>query len=111
MGGMKKEATTRKKTGSKIRWKPDDQVFTDINVPLEWFREAIKRQAVVNAGLLFILRDQKPGGGFENYEYLYQNGISDYVKELVGSEQTLRGCSSGRESAPAATERTSRNIR
>ena len=91
VGGMKKEATTRKKTGSKIRWKPDDQVFTDIKVPLEWFREAIKRQAVVNAGLLFILRDQKPGGGFENYEYLYQNGISDYVKELVGSEQTLTG--------------------
>ena len=91
MGGMKKEATNRRKTGSKIRWKPDDQVFTDINVPLEWFQEAIKRQAVVNAGLLFILRDQKPTGGFESYEYLYQNGISDYVKELVGSEQTLTG--------------------
>ena len=91
VGGLKKEATARKKTGSKIRWKPDDQVFTDINVPLEWFQEAIKRQAVVNAGLLFILRDQKPGGGFENYEYLYQNGSSDYVKELVGSEQTLTG--------------------
>ena len=91
VSGLKKEATARKKTGSKIRWKPDDQVFTDINVPLEWFQEAIKRQAVVNAGLLFILRDQKPGGGFENYEYLYQNGISDYVKELVGSEQTLTG--------------------
>ena len=91
VGGLKKEATARKKTGSKIRWNPDDQVFTDINVPLEWFQEVIKRQAVVNAGLLFILRDQKPGGGFENYEYLYQNGISDYVKELVGSEQTLTG--------------------
>ena len=91
VGGLKKEATARKKTGSKIRWKPDDQLFTDINVPLEWFQEVIKRQAVVNAGLLFILRDQKPGGGFENYEYLYQNGISDYVKELVGSEQTLTG--------------------
>ena len=91
VGGMKKEATNRRKTGSKIRWKPDDQVFTDINVPLEWFQEAIKRQAVVNTGLLFILRDQKPTGGFESYEYLYQNGISDYVKELVGSEQTLTG--------------------
>lgn len=91
VGGMKKEATTRKKTGSKIRWKPDDQVFTDIKVPLEWFQEAIKRQAVVNAGLLFILRDQKPTGGFESYEYLYQNGISDYVKEIIGNEQSLTG--------------------
>ncbi len=91
VGGLKKEATTRKKTGSKIRWKPDDQVFTDINVPLEWFQEVIKRHAVVNAGLLFVLRDQKPTGGYENYEYIYQNGISDYVKELVGSEPTLTG--------------------
>ena len=91
VGGLKKEPTTRKKTGSKIRWKPDDQVFTDINVPLEWFQEVIKRQAVVNAGLLFTLRHQKPTGGFENYEYLYQNGISDYVKEIIGSEQSLTG--------------------
>ena len=91
VGGLKKEPTTRKKTGSKIRWKPDDQVFTDINVPLEWFQEVIKRQAVVNAGLLFTLLDQKPTGGFENYEYLYQNGISDYVKEIIGSEQSLTG--------------------
>ena len=91
VGGLKKEATTRKKTGSKIRWKPDDQVFTDVNVPLDWFRDVIKRQAVVNAGLLFVLRDQKQTGGFENYEYVYQNGISDYVKEIIGSEQALTG--------------------
>ena len=91
VGGLKKEATTRKKTGSKIRWKPDDQVFTDVNVPLDWFRDVIKRQAVVNAGLLFVLRDQKQTGGFENYEYVYQNGISDYVKEIIGSEPTLTG--------------------
>lgn len=91
VGGLKKEATTRKKTGSKIRWKPDDQVFTDVNVPLDWFRDVIKRQAVVNAGLLFVLRDQKQTGGFENYEYVYQNGVSDYVKEIIGSEPALTG--------------------
>ncbi len=91
VGGLKKETTTRKKTGSKIRWKPDDQVFTDVNVPLDWFRDVIKRQAVVNAGLLFVLRDQKQIGGFENYEYVYQNGISDYVKEIIGSEPALTG--------------------
>lgn len=91
VGGLKKEATTKKKTGSKIRWKPDDQVFTDINVPLDWFKEVIKRQAVVNAGLLFVLKDQKQTGGFENYEFVYQNGISDYAKEIIGSEQSLTG--------------------
>ncbi len=91
IGGLRKEPTTRRKTGSKIRWKPDNQVFTDIAVPLEWFQEVIKRQAVVNAGIVFDLRDQKPTGGFESYSYVYQNGISDYVKELAETEAMLTG--------------------
>ena len=91
VGGLSKEPTTKRKTGSKIRWKPDNAVFTDISVPLEWYQEVIKRQAVVNSGIIFILRDQKLTGGFETYEYVYENGISDYVKEIAGSEAVLTG--------------------
>ncbi len=91
IGGLKKEATTKRKTGSKIRWKPDNDVFTDTSIPIDWFREAIKRQAVVNSGIIFVLRDQKLTGGFETYEYVYENGISDYVKEITGEEPTLTG--------------------
>ncbi len=91
IGGLMKEPTTKKKTGSKIRWKPDNQVFTDTAIPLDWFQSVIKRQAVVNSGIIFILRDQKITGGFETYEYVYENGISDYVKEIAGSEAVLTG--------------------
>ena len=91
IGGLMKEPTTRKKTGSKIRWKPDKEVFTDTAIPLEWFQEVIKRQAVVNSGIVFVLRDQKLTGGFETYEYVYENGISDYVKEIAGNEAVLTG--------------------
>lgn len=91
VGGLQKEETTKRKTGSKIRWKPDNDVFTDIAIPIEWYKEVIKRQAVVNSGIIFVIRDQKITGGFETYEYVYENGISDYVKEIAGEEAVLTG--------------------
>ena len=85
VGGLQKRKYSGRASGTKIRWKPDLQVFTDIDIPLEYYQETIKRQAVVNEGLTFILRDQTPEG-FETYEFCYQNGIADYVKELAGEE-------------------------
>ena len=85
VGGLKKEPYAGKDTGTKIRWKPDLEVFTDIEVPLEFYLDILKRQAVVNDGLLFLLRYQN-GNKFENYEFQYKNGISDYVAELVAEK-------------------------
>ena len=85
IGGLIKEPTSRKQTGSKQKWRPDLEVFTDINIPLEYFQDTIKRQAVVNRGIKFILKDQTKTG-FETFEYLYENGISDYVAELSGDD-------------------------
>lgn len=84
VGGLKKVKTTVKQTGTKTRWKPDLDVFTDINVRDEYFRDILKRQAVVNPNLLFIYRFQCEDGNFEETEFLYENGISDYVAEIVG---------------------------
>ncbi|MBP1559492.1 MAG: DNA topoisomerase [Oscillospiraceae bacterium] len=84
---LPKEPTTRRKTGSRIRWKPDLQVFTDINIPVDYYRDILKRQAVVNAGLTFVLRIQH-GSKFEEETFLYQNGIADYVSELCAEPLT-----------------------
>ena len=80
---LKIEPTDRKKTGTTIRWKPDIEVFTDIDIPDEYFDDVLHRQAVVNAGVTFRLRLQK-GSKFETRDYLYENGIVDYVTELAG---------------------------
>ena len=87
VGDMKKEPADRKKTGSRFHWKPDLDVFTDIDIPLEYYTDVLKRQAVVNAGVTFRLRNQV-GGKFETTEFRYENGIIDYVRELAG-EDTL----------------------
>ncbi len=83
VGGLQKEPYTKRDTGTTIRWKPDLQVFTDIAVPTEYFRDILRRQAIVNPNLLFVLRDQK-GRSFDTEEFVYQNGIEDYVRELTG---------------------------
>lgn len=84
VGGLKKEPYAKKDTGSRIRWKPDLNVFTDINIPVEFYKETMKRQAIVNDGVTFIFKNQV-GSKFETTEYCYQNGIKDYVSELAGN--------------------------
>lgn len=83
-GKMEKEEYRHRDTGSRIKWRPDLEVFTDINIPLEYFQSILKRQAIVNAGITFILKDQKTKTIFDTYEYKYDNGITDYVQEIAG---------------------------
>lgn len=85
VGGLKKEPYNKKDTGTKIKWKPDIQVFTDINVDADYFKDIIKRQAIVNAGINFVFKNQA-GGTFEKTEFMYKDGITDHVTELLGDD-------------------------
>lgn len=85
VGGLKKEPYSGRDTGTKTRWKPDLEVFTDVNIPLEYYLDVLKRQAVVNDNVVFVLRDQV-GSRFETYEFCYQSGIKDYVTETVADK-------------------------
>ncbi|MCL2225224.1 MAG: toprim domain-containing protein [Defluviitaleaceae bacterium] len=80
-GEMQKEPFGGKRTGTTVSWRPDRDVFTDIAVPLEWYHDMLKRQAIVNDGLSFILKDEESG---ETFNFQYENGIRDYIKELAG---------------------------
>ena len=85
IGGLKWEEFTKKRTGSRIHWKPDLEVFTDIAIPDSYFEDVMKKQAVVNSGVSFKLRIEEEKG-FRETDYLYENGIRDYVAELAGED-------------------------
>ncbi|MCL2013367.1 MAG: toprim domain-containing protein [Oscillospiraceae bacterium] len=87
IGGLKKTPYGKKDTGTKIRWKPDLAVFTDIGVSDEYFRDMLKRQAIVNNGVEFVLRIER-GRKLETETFVYKNGIVDYAGEIA-SEQNL----------------------
>ena len=101
IGGLKKTEFSSKKTGSTIKWRPDLNVFTDIDIPLEYFQTVMKKQAVVNAGLKLVLYNET-AEGMEIFEYLYPNGIADYIDELgantsITSVQTVTAEGKGRD--------------
>lgn len=83
IGGLHKEPYDKKDTGSRIRWKPDLEVFTDINIPEQYFKDIIKQQAAVNGGIKFIFKNQIGANKFETFESCYNDGIVDYVKSLA----------------------------
>ena len=85
IGGLQSEPTRFKATGTKIRWKPDLDVFTDIDIPDDYFLSVLKKQAVVNPGLKFVFHTETEEG-VKDYEFIYENGITDYVKELSGEK-------------------------
>ncbi len=83
IGGLHKEPYSKKDTGTKIHWKPDLEVFTDIDIAPEYFLDIMKRQAIVNAGVEFIFRNQN-GRSFDTTSFNYANGVVDHVAEIVG---------------------------
>ncbi|MFA7098741.1 MAG: toprim domain-containing protein [Eubacteriales bacterium] len=78
------EPCPKNKTGTVVAWKPDLEVFTDVDISKEYFHTTLKKQAVVNEGLVLKLLFEREDGGFDSSEYLYPNGISDYIRETVG---------------------------
>ncbi|MCI9223964.1 MAG: DNA topoisomerase [Acutalibacter sp.] len=86
IGGLGKEPYKKKDTGSLFHWKPDLQVFTDIDISAEYYMDVLKRQAVVNAGVTFHFLNETEPGKFEQTDFCYENGILDHARELAGED-------------------------
>ena len=86
VGGLHKEPYKKKDTGSLFKWKPDLQVFTDIDISAEYYLDVLKRQAVVNAGITFHFLNETAPGAFEQTDFCYENGILDHARELAGED-------------------------
>ncbi|MBR5497936.1 MAG: DNA topoisomerase [Clostridia bacterium] len=86
VGDMQEEAYPKRDTGTRIRWKPDLDVFTDIDIPTSYFTDVLERQAIVNNGLKFVFRNQISESRFETTEFVYENGIKDYVEKFCGED-------------------------
>ncbi len=85
IGGLQKEPVRSNKTGSSQKWKPDSEVFTETDIPAEYFKDTLSKQAMVNAGVRFVFYNEI-ADGMEMFEYYYEHGIEDYVKEIAGDD-------------------------
>ena len=85
VGGLSSVPVNSNKTGTTIKWKPDMEVFTDINIPVEYYQDVLKKQAMTNAGIKFVLYNESDEGT-QLFEYYYENGIVDYLNDHVGED-------------------------
>ncbi len=85
VGGLSSVPVNSNKTGTTIKWKPDMEVFTDINIPVEYYQDVLKKQAMTNAGIRFVLYNETDEGT-QLFEYYYENGIVDYLNDHVGED-------------------------
>lgn len=76
-----------KRRGTVIRWRPDLKVFKEIDIPVQFLSDTLRRQAFVNAGIKFILYVETARGKFEESEFYYQNGVADYIAEVTDGIQ------------------------
>ena len=114
VGGLHKEPFKGRRTGSIIHWKPDDEVFTDIDVPGSYYKDVLRRQAVVNDGVTLVFTDRS-GSDAEKFEYLYEHGITDYANELVGDKALTpvhfcSGAAAGRDRADQPDYQVKMNV-
>ena len=78
------------RTGTVIHWKPDLDVFTEIEIPREYFSDMLRRQSVVTSGIKFKFLWETEDGDFTEEEFYYENGILDYVAEIAGDTMETR---------------------
>lgn len=112
IGGLEKSPTKEKQTGTIQHWRPDIDVFTDIDIPLDFFKETLKRQAIINNGITFLLYDENTD---ETFSYYYENGILDYINELdngkgLTTPYSFSGEGTGRDRADRDDYKVKANI-
>ncbi len=81
------ETGKAKGTGTKVWFKPDAEIFTELEYSLEVLSNRLREMAYLNKGLKITLDDERNGGSSETYEY--EGGIAEYVAFLRGSRAPL----------------------
>ncbi|HIF23420.1 MAG TPA: DNA topoisomerase (ATP-hydrolyzing) subunit B [Gemmatimonadetes bacterium] len=81
------ETGPAKGTGTKVWFKPDSEIFTELEYSLEVLSNRLRELAFLNKSLTITLTDERNGGSIESYRY--EGGIAEYVEFLRGTRGAL----------------------
>src|SRR5688572_7625677 len=79
------EAT--KKTGTRITFKPDTQIFTTTEYSYEILSQRLREVAFLNSGLKIRLSDEREEGRHETF--LYAGGIREFVAHIAEKKEPI----------------------
>jgi len=75
------------RTGTKVHFKPDDEIFTELVYSYEILSNRLRELAFLNKGLRIVLIDERDEKQRDEYEY--EGGLAEYVEFLRGGRQPL----------------------
>lgn len=82
---------TTDKTGTKVHFKPDGEIFEDLVYDYDVLLTRLREQAFLNAGIRIILKDKRPdeNGNFRENVLHYEGGIKEFVKYINRNKEAL----------------------
>lgn len=87
--GKVKVIGNAKKTGTKVTFYPDKEIFKNIVFKYETLEERLRELAYLNKDLTIVLKDEREKDRSE--EFHYKGGLIDFVKYLDESEKSISG--------------------
>jgi DNA gyrase subunit B len=77
-----------KGSGTTVTFKPDDQIFTELEFSFEVLSNRLREMAFLNKGLQIVIVDER-GETPVREEYMYEGGLAEYVTYLRGQRKPL----------------------
>lgn len=74
-------------TGTKIKWKPDPEIFDDISHNYDTIANRLRERAFLNPGIKIVLTDERGEGKHESFKF--DDGISEMVRYLADGKNTV----------------------
>ena len=82
---LKPDGTTDK-TGTKVTFKPDPEIFETVEFNYDVLQRRLKEQAYLNKGLTIILEDENTG---ESKTFCFEGGIISFAKDLTEGKEPV----------------------
>lgn len=83
-----KENGVTDKRGTKITFKPDDQIFESTTLDFKKILSNLRQKAYLVGGLRFILRDERISEPHD-YHLYFEGGLKSYIKSMILGEKII----------------------
>ena len=81
-----KQIGQSKKTGTRIRFKPDAEIFETVEFSYDTLAVRFREMAFLNAGVLITLSDERTG---KNASWSFKGGVAEFVKQMNASKKII----------------------
>ncbi len=83
-----KKTGTSKRRGTKITFKPDQEIFTTTDFSFDRLSERLREKAFLNKGIKITITDEREETE-KQHEFYYEGGIAEFVKHLNKNKNVL----------------------